>query len=256
MNSSFDTGLNRTGIATSPVHSGQMIEGSQSDGTSYPEEARRMALIRQEYAREAEPVGKMPPPATVKGAVQAAVHALKGEKANVFIDKLGERLAFERAGTRLYELAISKAEVFPSWQNGPTVQDLIEIRNDELTHFGLLARCMAQIGADPTAMSPSANLSMNISKGLPAVLSDPRIDLRESLEALLVAELSDNACWESLIVLAKEAGQDEMAAQFEQALRSEEKHLNRIQSWLRHGIAAAWEREEQPRPVAEPPSNP
>ena len=40
---------------------------------------------------EAEPVGTMPPPSTVRGATTTAMKALKGEKANVLVDKLGKK---------------------------------------------------------------------------------------------------------------------------------------------------------------------
>jgi hypothetical protein len=48
----------------------------------------------------------VPPPTSMKGMAKSALQALKGEKATVLIDKLAERLAFERTGTRLYETLI------------------------------------------------------------------------------------------------------------------------------------------------------
>jgi hypothetical protein len=158
---------------------------------------------------------------------------LKGEKAIVFLDKLGERLAFERTGVRLYDVALSKCEVYPTWEGGPRTTDLVEIRDDELEHFGLLQRCIEKLGADPTAMTPSADLAANLSKGVPLVLADPRTDLRQCMEGLLVAELTDNAGWEALIALARDAGQDEMATQFERALEEEQEHLARVKRWVR-----------------------
>jgi ferritin-like protein len=239
MKTAFDTGLNRTGAAASPVDSPKMIQGAEQGAslvTGRPEDLR---AARADYAREAEPIGHVPPPASVKGAVKTALKALQGDKANVFIDKLGERLAFERTGVRLYELALTKADVYPSWEGGPGREDLLAIQRDELAHFGLLQRCLEKLGADPTAMTPSANLAANISKGVPAVLADPRTDLRQCLEALLVAELSDNACWETLVALARDAGEDDMAADFEQALRAEALHLSRVKAWLERGTLAA-----------------
>ena len=52
-----------------------------------------------------------------------------------------------------------------------------------------------------------------------------------------MAELADNACWESLIELAQEAGQDEMVRAFEAALLREEQHLARVKGWLKEGVA-------------------
>jgi hypothetical protein len=55
----------------------------------------------------------------------------------------------------------------------------------------------------------------------------------------LIAELADNACWETLIVLAQELGQEEMVGRFQRALADEADHLIRVQTWLRRGILAA-----------------
>ena len=61
----------------------------------------------------------MPVPGNLKGAAKAAVKALKGEKAAVFLDKLGERLAFERTGVRLYEAVLAKVPAARS-SKGPS----------------------------------------------------------------------------------------------------------------------------------------
>ena len=62
----------------------------------------------------------MPPPTSLKGVAKTAVDMLKGSKPTVFIDKLGERAAFERTGTRLYQGALAKFDVLGSWDGGPT----------------------------------------------------------------------------------------------------------------------------------------
>jgi rubrerythrin len=238
MSDAFDTGMNRTGIATSPIEAPKTIQGAE-EGKGPALDGAAAALIRSTYAREAERVGTVPPPASLKGAAKTVLKALQGEKASVFLDKLGERLAFERTGARLYELALVKAEAYPSWPGGPSREELLEIQRDELSHFGLLQSCIEKLGADPTAMTPSADIAANLSKGIPQVLADPRTDLRQCLEGLLVAELADNACWESLIELAQEAGQEEMVTAFHAALRREEVHLSRVKEWLRQGVSAA-----------------
>jgi ferritin-like protein len=255
MNSPTSTGLNRTGVAASPLDAPKTIEGAEEGVPSSAGDASSADPFRISYAREAEPVGKVPPPATAKGAVKAVVKALKGEKANVFIDKLGERLAFERVGTRLYEMVLVKWEAYGSWEGGPSREALQEIRNEELEHFGLLQECMVEIGADPTAMTPSADVAQNISKGIPAVLADPRTNLRQCLEAMLVAELADNACWDALAALARESGQEAMAARFERALEEEAEHLRKVTAWVRNALSASLEGEDaHPRPSAQPPA--
>lgn len=43
----------------------------------------------------------MPPPAGVRQAAMTALKQALGQHANLFIDKVGERLGFERTGVRL-----------------------------------------------------------------------------------------------------------------------------------------------------------
>jgi rubrerythrin len=162
---------------------------------------------------------------------------LKGSKPTVLIDKIGERLAFERTGTRLYESALGKYDAFGSWEGGPTREGLERILNDEFSHFALLTEVMVKLGADPTAVTPCADLAAVMSKGIPDVLADPRINLRQSLEALLVAELTDNASWELLIELARGAGHTDIADRFQHALDAEAQHLVMVKGWLAAGIA-------------------
>ena len=53
-----------------------------------------------------------------------------------------------------------------------------------------------------------------------------------TLDAMLTAELSDNAGWELLIQLSENLGFDEMKTEFETALGHEEDHLQKVRTWL------------------------
>jgi hypothetical protein len=50
-----------------------------------------------------------------------------------------------------------------------------------------------------------------------------------------VAELTDNASWELLIVLARELGHDNLAEDFQLALDAEQEHLMLVKGWLTAG---------------------
>lgn len=194
-----DVGLNRTGIQTSPIESKEAIQGAKAGRPSSPGTEVAIAEVRIAYARESDGVGSVPVPATLKGMFTTAKEMIKGTKPTVFIDKLGERAGFERTGVRLYEAALSKFDVYGSWPGGPSREQLEKIMNDELAHFALVRDAIERLGADPTALTPCANLVAVASKGIPAVLTDPRTNLVQCLEALLMAELADNAGWEMLI---------------------------------------------------------
>jgi rubrerythrin len=229
-----EMGMNRTGIKTSPVESAKEIEGALQRGATSLGDASAIARVRQEFSREVEGLGSVPPP-TPKGMVKAAVDMLKGGRATVFIDKLGQRAGFERTGVRLYEAALSKLDVFGTWEDGPSRIELERIRRDELSHFALVKRTIETLGGDPTALTPAAELQSNMSEGVPRMLVDPRVNLLQSLEGLLTAELVDNASWELLIQLARELGHQESAEDFQRALDVEQEHLALVRSWLAAG---------------------
>ncbi|WP_437543757.1 ferritin-like domain-containing protein [Sorangium sp. So ce367] len=230
-------GTNTTGIATSPIDSKELIEFAQVIPPSSPGSEAEAAAVRSEYARESGTVGSVPPPASLKGVVKAAGELIQGRPPALLIDKLGERLQFERSGTRLYEALIAKHDAEGTFEGGPTRADLEAIRDDELRHFALLKRAIERLGADPTAMTPGADVIGLASSGVLAVAVEPRINLGQSLQALLVAELTDNDSWRMLIDLAIAYGQDEMAAEFRVAEQHEAIHLERVRAWLSSKLA-------------------
>jgi hypothetical protein len=58
----------------------------------------------------------------------------------------------------------------------------------------------------------------------------------QALNALLTAELSDNASWDLLIELAGETGHDEMAKRFAAPQERERDHLDLVRAWLRAAV--------------------
>jgi rubrerythrin len=231
-----DVGLNRTGIQTSPLASKEAIEGAQEGLPSSAGSEADIVAVRQVYMQESGGIGSVPVPATFKGILSTAKEMFKGTKPTVFIDKLGERLGFERTGVRLYEAALAKYDIHGTWEGGPSREQLERIMSDELAHFALVREAIEALGADPTALTPSANLVSVASKGVPEVLVDPRTNLVQCLEALMMAELTDNAGWELLVELAQGLGQTEMVERFEQALMAEAEHLQLVRRWLSAAI--------------------
>jgi bacterioferritin (cytochrome b1) len=248
-------GHNRTGAATSPENIQQMMQAVDDLSPPKPISTLQIDRERQTYISQAEPVGSVPPPSLVKGALKKVEAKLKGVSPTLFMDKIGERIAFERTGTRLYDALITKylavsnvnPDVLPPVQTlgGTTVQatesdgpaetaleTFRRIRSEELQHFHMLTECMQLLGGDPTAQTPCADVTAVASMGLMQAITDPRTTLAQSLNTILTAELTDNAGWELLIQLASDAGQDDLAAQFTQALTQEQEHLWIVKAWL------------------------
>jgi rubrerythrin len=235
MNQHAIAGTNRTGMAAAPQRREEMLVGMEEFPPSSQGSAEDLAQVRVAYAQAAEPLGSVPLPADVKGQGTSAAKAANGEGLLLFMDKLGERLAFERTGTRLYEALVSKHEAFGSFPGGPSRDDLEHILQEEFRHFKLLQSTIEQLGGDPTAVTPAANLHATAAHGINMVIVDPRTTLLQSLEAILIAELADHACWEALIELAQEAGEDALVEPFEQAYATEQEHLQKVQAWLAAG---------------------
>src|SRR5688500_10516581 len=107
MENQVEIGLNRTGIATSPRLAEEMVEGTREFPPTTDGDERTIGVLRGDYARESEGLGSIPPPTNLRGMAMTALRGVLGQRPTVMLDKLGERLAFERTGVRLYEALIS-----------------------------------------------------------------------------------------------------------------------------------------------------
>lgn len=235
MDNTVSVGKNRTGLDMAPMSKDTLIDFAKQEAGRAPSETEAWVDMHQAPALEADRVGTVPVPARLKGVATTAMESLEDNRPQVLIDKLGERLAFERTGVRLYEALIRKVSAAST---GPIVDigRLEKMRTDELEHFRLLARCLADMGADPTAMTPCADVSGVAAAGHLQVLSDPRTTVAQALNSVLMIELGDNASWELLIELVREAGHDDLAKSFGVALQTEQDHLQTVRDWLRQAV--------------------
>lgn len=219
---------NRTGMQTTPELAEELIEGASSATPSSEGGAEEIAEYRVEYIAEGFPIGSMP---GMPASEEADADEEEAGMA-VLLDKLSERLAFERMGTRLYEALRNKCETLGEVSPGPTLEQIEEIGREELEHFLLINRTITELGGDPTVQSPSADVAGVASMGIMQVLTDPRSSIAQCLQVMLTAELTDNDGWELLIKLADNLGHEEMKVEFETALEHEVKHLVNVREWL------------------------
>lgn len=249
MEKSTEMGMNRTGIAMSPIHSKAMISGSQQLTPVERPDGQAVKLMERQFIENAGKVGSVPVPGTLSGALKTAMEKMTGRNPEALLNKMGERLAFERSGVRLYESMIRKCEAVASLQGAAPLplDELQHIRSEELEHFRLLKTCMTDMGADPTAQTPDADVSGVAASGAMKVIADPRTSVAQCLEALLMVELADNAAWELLIALSEQMGMDSMADDFRQALKQEETHVRRVRDWYEQAVMADAGRENAAR---------
>ena len=226
-----DMGMNKTGISLSPIDSGKLIEGAKNATPTSEPNGTNLENLRAEYIEQHIPVGSMPPPMTPHGIFSAAKQMIQGKKPTVLLDKLGERLAFERTGVRLYEMLIAKLRtLFPG--DKQLNDRLLKILLEEMRHFQIVKGTIEKLGGDPTAMTPCADLTGVNSMGLIQTMSDPRTDFAQCLETILIAEAADNEGWDLLIKLAEASKEEQLLNVFRQCRMREAEHLLVIRELL------------------------
>jgi hypothetical protein len=223
----------------SPIDTKEMLNIDESERGQAGDESA-LVDVRSSYIADADGLGSIPLPGTVTGAVTMGVQMLKGDSPQILLDKLGERLAFERTGARLYDALITKCEVMLDAQISMSIDDLAAIRADEARHFLLLKDAIESLGGDPTAQTPSTDLVGIEAAGLVQVLNDPRTSLAQSLHAIVTAELADKSGWETLIALADEHELTDMVNDFTLALNEEREHLALVQTWYEEAIGLTY----------------
>src|SRR5690349_17143870 len=81
------------------------------------------------------------------------------------------------------------------------------------------------------ALTPDAGPYTVAPEGLLALLAGARTTPTQPLEALLGGEPSGSEAWSVLVSLAAVMGQDELAAEFREAMLQEEEHRARVRAW-------------------------
>ena len=236
MSAQTQIGMNRTGMMTSPNQARELLEAEEMLSPIVTGTAGDFVEIKTQAIDEADVLGSVPPPLSMKGAAKTAAKLLTGSKPQVFLDKLAERAAFERGGTRLYDALIVKFQCNGAGGSTATAEQLNEIRAEELAHYHLVTDAIRSLGGDPTAQTPSADLVGVETAGLMQVLNDARTTFADCLNAMLTAELTDVDAWSLLAQLADDAGEEDLARQFREALLEENHHLQHVRTWCQESV--------------------
>jgi rubrerythrin len=140
------------------------------------------------------------------------------------IDLLNERLVFERAGVRLYDMLLSRL----GGSADPIFEKLIgqvqTHRQEEKEHEEWLEEQIRALGGDAHTPSEHSILVQAESEGIERVMRHDG-SIAHGFHALLTAELADNAGWDMLVQLADELGDRGAKKEFKKRLHEEEKHL-------------------------------
>jgi bacterioferritin (cytochrome b1) len=146
-----------------------------------------------------------------------------GNRAKV-IDVLNERLAFERAGVKLYDRILDVMRTQGDENDKRMLDEMQQHRDEEKEHEEWLEAQIRKLGGDAHSETEKSRLITRESKGIEeVVMSDAQ--LPHLFHALLAAELVDNAGWDLLATLADEAGDSAAKREFKKRLHEEEDHL-------------------------------
>jgi bacterioferritin (cytochrome b1) len=141
------------------------------------------------------------------------------------IDVLSERLAFERAGVKLYDTILAKLDASPGAAEVSAFRDELQnYRDEEKEHEEWLEETIRGLGGDAAAKTELADLALRESVGIEQVVENDDL-LPHVIHALLAAELVDNSGWQLLVELADDADDREAREQFRKRLHEEEDHL-------------------------------
>jgi rubrerythrin len=151
---------------------------------------------------------------------------------NQLIDKIGERIAYEKIVIHLYEKLLEKHQV-SDLNELPPYELLKQFHREEIDHYRLLSDVMISLGGDPRKLTPSANLENLAVNGWIKVLDDPKSTFDQCLHIVHHAELGDNDSWELLVELAELSELKEIAEEFRNCLAQEEGHLLNVRNWTR-----------------------
>ena len=236
-------GSNRTGVQMSPLDARRMHEQHVELAPAAPQSpvSAATADMRARYIADAGPLGSVPPPGSVKGVLNTGVAMISGNSPQLLLDKLGERLAFERTATRVLDMLITKVRSSQGDDGEALVplDQLLTMREQEAGHFALVARCIEELGGDSSAQTPGGDLVGMESAGLLQVICDPRTSIVQSLHALLISEMADHYGWQILVALAATQKHTAMQREFELALEREAAHLQYVKAWFeRHTLGA------------------
>lgn len=237
MEKATELGHNQTGAQLSPDLTEEQLQGVKEYPADVDGDSQAIARARQEAFRESDRIGSVPVPGSTKGKFKAGFDKLLGHQPELLVDKLGERLAFERTGVRLYDAMLAKLSTEQTG-NKDLAEELSKIRDEELSHMQLVKKAIETLGADPTAMTPCADVAALSSFGIMQVLTDPRTNIAQCLNALLTIELTDNAAWELLVDLTDKAGHPNISKDFEEALKQENSHLQTVKDLLKRELEA------------------
>lgn len=147
---------------------------------------------------------------------------------DIYIQKLADRLAFERGETRLVSLAINRLERAKSAVPSRAISVLQINQSHDETHAELVRKILLSLkpeALDSWRLFDGVNRAY---RGFFDVLVSPHSDFLRIFQILYFAKLASNGEWEVLIDLTRKFNGAEASRPFKEALAQERQHLTEI----------------------------
>ena len=177
MKQTATVGTNRTGVAVAPERLQEMLSGMEEFPPSAQGNAQEIAQVRIAYAQLAEPPGSVPLPPTLKGKIATTVQAIKEEQFSSWTSSGSGWRSSGRARASMKPWSRSMTPMAASRAARAGTISSTCCRNTGAT---MLQAAIEQLGGDPTAVTPSANLQATAAHGIQKVVVDPRTTLLQS----------------------------------------------------------------------------
>lgn len=141
-------GTNRSGSTLNPSLIQTQLAFAESVAATPVQGSENIKTVRMQYIAHADVVGSPAPLLNQDSALGKALSE-RGLEAQIFADKLGQRLAFERSGVRLYEALMDKVLATEFAGKPELTADIGHICQEETEHFLMLKNIMEYLAPIP-----------------------------------------------------------------------------------------------------------
>jgi hypothetical protein len=163
------------------------------------------------------------------------VPELTATQREALIDKLCERSVFESCAIEVYDELSRRLLKTTTAVADLEIQDLQQIRAEELIHVALLDRCLAALDSGPARTHSVCRVETELA-GFIRLVSAPDSNFCDALHAAMSLELLDHSGWETLAILARTLSLFEMAERFHGVLQQETRHLTQLTAWYERSL--------------------
>lgn len=151
----------------------------------------------------------------------------------LLLNKLAQRLSYERANVRFYEALIFKSLAAEQGvRRIVSVDRLRQFRDEDVEHTVLLKTAIETLGADVDMWLPDAVPSQATQITMSKMLTKTHGDILQCLQSVVVFARNDADEWQMLYRLFSSMGLEKMTETFRQAWEEDQQQLTTLSAWV------------------------